>query len=151
MDVDDRAAFGLEIQRLKQAGLAVPPSVRGAWALVLIADVVMIGATITGAVVLGSACMVLPFPSTVGFVMGLAAGFAGGLALRRAVLRNMYRALAARLEGPVPGAVGGLTSAAFPALYSGPPPPPTPPAPLRQQDVVRPVRVGDPDAEDFDD
>jgi len=150
MEVKDRAAFGLEVQRLTDAGLAVPPAVRGAWALVMVGDVLGIFGIVFVAVSMAGMLMhQVPMAlATPAFVAALAATFTTGLALRRRVLRQAYGALAARLDMPVPGAVGGTTSAGFPALFSAPLPPPPPP---RQQDVVRPVRVGDPDAEDFED
>ncbi len=142
MNVDDRVAFLLEVQRLKASGLSVSPSVRGAWGLVISADVVGI---VVGAVLMGSVPSALMTPA---FAAGLAMTVVVGLALRRRLLRRAYGWLASRLLLPALGAVGGATSAAFPSSFSKSP---TPPPPARQQDVVKPVRVGDPDAVDFDD
>jgi len=150
VDIEDRVAFGQEVQRLKNAGLAVPPSVRGAWALLMVGDVFSILGIVFVAIAVGGWVMHhVPLAlATPAFAAGMGATFVVGLKARREVLRHAYRALAAGLDMPAPGAVGGVTSAGFPALFSAPLPKPPPP---RQQDVVRPVRVGDPDAEDFDD
>ena len=150
MAVEDRVSFGLEVQRLQNAGHAVPPTVRGAWGIVMVADIAMVLRVIAIGLFVGvtlSAAVPLQV-TTVAFVAGLGGTSVFGLKLRRQMLRHASRGVAARLERPALGAVGGTTSAGFPALFSAPLPSPAPP---RQQDVVKPVRVGDPDAEDFDD
>ena len=148
MVIDTRAAFALEVQRLEHAGLAVPASVRGVWGLLMVAEVALLIAIAVVGLMVGGLALALPVPPPLAFIAGAGIAFVAGLKARREALRVAYRTLAARLERPAPGAVGGVTSAGFPALFSAPPPPSPPP---RQHDVVKVVRVGDLDAEDFDD
>jgi hypothetical protein len=87
-----------------------------------------------------------------GLTLGVLAGLTPEL-LRRALLIAGYRDLLSRVGPQGLQAVGGHTSVALPAFVAKkaatPAPPPTPP---RFVEPVRPPpRVGDPDADDFDD
>jgi hypothetical protein len=86
----------------------------------------------------------------VGLTLGVLAGLTPELP-RRALLILGYRDLLSRVGTQGLQAVGGLTSVALPAFVAkkATPPPPSPP---RFVEPVRPPpRVGDPDADDFDD
>lgn len=145
MEPADAAAFGAEVERLKAFGLALPPGVRAGWTLLRIFDGVLIVVMTVVALLIASAAMtVLP---TFGFVLGLGGGILLGAAVRRRLLAPLYRTLTRQLDASL-GAVGGETSAAMPVLFTKPPAPPPSPTHLVP---VRPVRVGDPDAVDFDD
>jgi hypothetical protein len=143
----DAAAFGADVERLQALGPGMPPGVRAGWTLLRVFDGVLIVVLTLCSLVLASLGMaVLPI-AMVGFGFGLGIGIMASAAVRRRVLTPLYRALTRQLDA-TPGAVGGSTSAAMPVLFTKPvltAPPPKHTAP------VRPVRVGDPDALDFDD
>ena len=140
----DAAAFGAEVERLKAFGLALPPGVRAGWTLLRVFDGVLIVALTAVALFIASVAM-MAVPAF-GFVLGLGGGILLGAVVRRRLLAPLYRALARQLDASL-GAVGGETSAAMPVLFTQPPAPLLPPRVV----PVRPVRVGDPDAVDFDD
>ncbi len=141
----DAAAFGAEVERLQALGPGLPPGVRAGWVLVRVLDgVLILGLTLCTLLVSALGMTVLPVP-VVGFLFGLGTGFAASAAVRRRVLAPLYRSLTRQLDASL-GAVGGVTSAAFPVLFTEP----VLPAPQHIA-PVRPVRVGDPDALDFDD
>jgi hypothetical protein len=145
MESADAAAFGAEVERLKALGFALPPGVRAGWTLLRVFDVVLIVALGLLALVIASVAMtVLP---AFGFVLGMVAGVMLGAAVRRRLLTPLYKSLTRQLDATL-GAVGGATSAAMPVLFTKPAVPMSSPA---HAVPVRPVRVGDPDALDFDD
>lgn len=90
-----------------------------------------------------------------GLVGGVALGVLAGLTPelpRRALLILGYRDLLSRVGAQGLQAVGGLTSVALPAFVAKPAPAPAPPPPPRfVAPVPPPPRVGDPDADDFED
>jgi hypothetical protein len=148
MEPADADAFGAEVERLKALGFALPPGVRAGWTLLRVFDAALIvGLTAFALVMSGLGMAVLPMVPMFGFVLGLGGGILASAAVRRRLLTPLYRTLTRQLDDTL-GAVGGTTSAAMPVLFTKPvlpPPPPKYPVP------VRPVRVGDPDAVDFDD
>jgi hypothetical protein len=144
MEPADAAAFGAEVERLKALGFALPPGVRAGWTLLRVFDAVLIVALSLLALLIASAAM-MALPAF-GFVLGMVAGVLLGAAVRRRLLTPLYKSLTRQLDATL-GAVGGTTSAAMPILFTKPAPPPV----VTAQAAVRPVRVGDPDALDFDD
>ena len=145
MEPADAAAFGAEVERLKALGFALPPGVRAGWTLLRVFDAVLIVALSLVALLIASAAM-MALPAF-GFVLGMVAGVLLGAAVRRRLLTPLYKSLTRQLDATL-GAVGGTTSAAMPVLFTKPAVPMSPPA---YAVPVRPERVGDPDALDFDD
>jgi len=143
-------------EQVDAAAETMTPGVRGLLGLLRAASLVlrlMLVATVLIGAIIGGAWGAPLGP--VALFMGLGLGVAVGLVpevVRRAFLIVGYRSVLSR--GVLKGlqAVGGSTSVALPTFTGpkslSPSPPPTPAfvAPIRP-----PPRVGDPDADDFDD
>lgn len=154
MDAADRASFGDEVRRLKDADIGLDPTTRALWATLRGADGAWQVTKIVGAVGLcGFAVTHLVDGRQIVALILFAIGTVTFIErCRRWLLTRAYRALARRLDLPLLGAVGGATSAALPSSFLAAKPSATPSttAPAYPA-IVRPQRDGDDDALDFDD